>query len=92
MFEVAQAAMDQLGGRRRRSTGEIVLFTKENLETASRSIPRDAAPVYTPANDGEVEGGVHSLSPIARDLIIDDVKTKIFGLQASKTNTRVNDV
>jgi hypothetical protein len=51
ILEVAQAAMHQLGGRRRRVTREAVLFDEHDAKAAARSIARNACAMYSAADD-----------------------------------------
>ena len=46
-FEIAQAAMNELGRGRRRAARKIVLLDKPNGESASGGVARDGAP-FTP--------------------------------------------
>ena len=61
IFEVAQAAVDQLGRPGRRPAGQVVHFTKENGKSASCGVAGDAAAVNSAANDGEVVDLVQAL-------------------------------
>src|SRR6185437_9987220 len=56
MLEVAQAAVDQLGARRRRVRGEIVLFDEQHRQSAPGSVARDARAVDAAADHEQVEG------------------------------------
>ena len=57
MLEVAQPAMDELGGGRRSAGGEVVLLDQQDAQPAAGGIARDAGPVDAAANDGKVEFG-----------------------------------
>ena len=61
IFQIAQAAMHELGRPGRRPARQIIHFTKENRISAAGRIARDAAAIDAAANDGEVE------NPIAKD-------------------------
>jgi hypothetical protein len=54
MLEISEAAVNKLGRGRRSRAAQVTLFDKHNREAASLCIAGDAAPVYTPANDGEI--------------------------------------
>ena len=55
IFEIAQAAMDQFAGTRRRALGQIVLLAQDDRETAARSVPGDAGAVDAAANDEQID-------------------------------------
>ena len=55
MFEVAQPAMDQLGGAAEVAPAEIALFAQEHRPAAPGGVARDAGAVDAAADDGEVE-------------------------------------
>ncbi len=61
IFEVAQAAVDQLGRPGRRPARQVVHFTKENGKSASCGVAGDAAAVNSAADDGEVVDLVQAL-------------------------------
>ena len=70
IFEIAQAAMHQLGRPGRRPARQIVHFTKENGIAAPGRVARDAAAIDTAANDREVKNPVQlTLPPGARPFI-----------------------
>ena len=51
IFEIAQAAMDQLGGGRRGAAGEVVLLAQADRQAAPGRVARDAAAVDAAADD-----------------------------------------
>ena len=55
IFEVAQAAMDQLAAARRGALGEVVLLAQQHLEAAAGGVAGDAGAVDAAADDDEVE-------------------------------------
>ena len=57
VLEVAQPAMDELGGGRRSAGGEVALLDQQHLEAAAGGIARDAGAVDAAADDGEIEFG-----------------------------------
>ena len=63
VFEVPQAAVDQLGAPGRRVRGEIVLFRQQHRHAAARGVPRDARAIDPPADDEQIvdrgSGGRH---------------------------------
>jgi hypothetical protein len=48
MLKIAQAAMNEFGGGRRCSRGEVTLFGKENFQAAACRITGNSAAVYPP--------------------------------------------
>ncbi|MNN50481.1 hypothetical protein D3C81_1650680 [compost metagenome] len=54
MFEVAQAAVDQLAAGRGGMAGQVVLFTKEHGKTASGCIGGNPHTIDATADYGEV--------------------------------------
>src|SRR5436190_2816878 len=54
IFEIAQAAVHELGRPGRRPARQVIHFTKENRVAAARRIARDAAAIYAASDDGEV--------------------------------------
>src|SRR6185437_6798015 len=66
IFEIAQAAMHELGRPGRRPARQVVHFTEENRAAPTRRITRDAAAVNAAADDREVENSVQSRFPGAR--------------------------
>ena len=54
MFEVAQAAVDQLAGVGRGGRGEIARLEQGNLQTPPRCISRNAYPVDAAADDDQI--------------------------------------
>ena len=57
VLEIAQAAVDQLGGGRRGAGGEIVLLDEQHAQAAAGGVAGDAGAVDAAADDGEVEVG-----------------------------------
>ena len=55
-FEIAQAAMDKLGGGGGRGAGIVALLGQHHFQAAARSIARDGRTVDSAANDNEIEG------------------------------------
>src|SRR6185437_10913137 len=55
IFEITQAAMHKLARARRRAFGEIVFLAEQNLQAAAGCIARDAGPVNTSADDGDID-------------------------------------
>ena len=55
IFEIAQAAVDELARARRRSLRKIVLLEQQRRKTAARGVARDAGAVDAAADDDEVE-------------------------------------
>ena len=49
-----EAPMDELGRGGRGATAEVTLLAQKHGEPAADGIARDAAPVDTPSNDGEI--------------------------------------
>ena len=62
VLEIAQAAVDELGGGGRGAGGEIVLLDQEDAQAAAGGVAGDARAVDAAADDGEVEIG-HALIP-----------------------------
>ncbi len=58
IFEIAQAAMHELGRPGRRPARQIIHFTKENSVAPAHRIARDAAAVNAASNDCEVENPI----------------------------------
>jgi hypothetical protein len=54
-FEIAQAAVYQLRGFRRRARREIRLLDQRNLETASRGIARNAGAIDAATHDEKID-------------------------------------
>ena len=54
VLEIAQAAVDQLGGGRRGAGGEIVLLDQQHAQPAAGGVARDAGAVDAAADDGEI--------------------------------------
>jgi hypothetical protein len=54
MFEVAQAAMDELGGGAGGAGAEIARLAEKDPPAATRRIPRDAAAVDPTPDDGQI--------------------------------------
>ncbi|MGY3412222.1 hypothetical protein ACVWZV_008335 [Bradyrhizobium sp. GM5.1] len=65
IFEIAQAAMHQLGRPGRRPARQIVHFAQENRVAAAHRVARDAAAVNTASNNGEVENTIQQTHPPA---------------------------
>ena len=64
IFEIAQAAMHQLGRPGRRPARQVIHFTKENRVAPARRIARDAAAVNAASDDGEIENPIQrNVSP-----------------------------
>ena len=55
IFEIAQAAMDELARARRGAFGEIVLLAQQDGEAAAGGIAGDAGAVDAAADHGEVD-------------------------------------
>ena len=55
VLEVAQAAVDQLGGARRGAAGEVAHLAQEHGQAAAGSVAGDAAAVDAATDDGQVE-------------------------------------
>src|SRR5271170_319412 len=55
VFEVAQAAVDQLARRARRRAGKVALFAKKHRPATAGGVAGDAATVDPAADDGDVE-------------------------------------
>jgi len=68
MFEIAQAAMDQLGRSRGGCARQIALLDHQNRQTTAGGIPRDPAAIDAAADDDQVERRTHPapLSPPRR--------------------------
>src|ERR1700678_4436817 len=63
IFQIAQAAMHELGRPRRRSARQVIHFAKENRISASGGIARDTAAVNAAPYDREVENSIQDVSP-----------------------------
>ena len=61
IFEIAQAAVNQLGRFRRRLTGEIALVDEQHRQAKQRRLARDRAAVDAAADDEEIV--VHHAPP-----------------------------
>ena len=57
VLQIAQAAMDQLRGCRRRARRKIVLLDEHDLEPAPGGIAGDAGAIDAAADDGKIEIG-----------------------------------
>ena len=55
VFEIAQAAMDQLARARRGALRQIVLLAEDHGEAAARGIARDAGAVDAAADDEKID-------------------------------------
>ena len=55
VLEIAQAAVDQLGGGRRGAGREVVLLDQQHAKTAAGGVAGDAGAVDAAADDGEIE-------------------------------------
>ena len=55
MFKIAQSAVNELGGARRRAGSEIVHFGQRNRITTTDGIPCDAASIDAATDDEDVE-------------------------------------
>src|SRR5215475_3385785 len=62
IFEIAQAAMHELGRPGRRPARQVVHFTEKNRVSPASRIARDAAAIHSASNNGEV------VDPIQRTL------------------------
>ena len=65
IFEIAQAAMHELGRPGRRPARQVIHFTKENRIPPARRIARDAAAIDAASNNGEVENPIQTTLPPA---------------------------
>src|SRR5205085_4143159 len=54
IFEIAQAAVHQLGRPGRRPARQVIHFTKENRITTTDRVARDAAAIHAASDNGEV--------------------------------------
>ena len=63
IFEIAQAAMHELGRPGRRPARQVIHFTKENRIAPARRIARDAAAIDAASDDGEVENPIQQTLP-----------------------------
>jgi hypothetical protein len=70
VLEIAQAAVEELGGGGGRRGGEVVHLGQGNLQATARRVARDPAPVDAAADDEDVQDVVgrlpHSLLPVLR--------------------------
>ena len=57
VLEIAQAAVDELGGSGRRAGGEIVLLDQQDAQTPAGGIAGDAGAVDAAADNGQIEVG-----------------------------------
>src|SRR3546814_3178045 len=64
MLQIAQAAMDQLGGGRGGGAGEIAAFGKDHRQTATGSIAGDAGAVHAATDDKEIGRFRHHQSTV----------------------------
>ena len=55
VLQIAQAAMNELGGRRRRAGGEVVLLEQDHPEAAPGGVAGNANAVNAAPDDGEIE-------------------------------------
>ena len=55
VLQIAQAAMDQLRGRRRRARGQVVLLEQHDAQAAPGGIAGDAGPVDAAADHRQIE-------------------------------------
>ena len=55
VLEITQATMHELARARRCAFGEIALFAKQDFQPATSGIARDASPVYSAADDGDID-------------------------------------
>ena len=65
VFEIAQAAMHQLGRPRRGAAGQVIHFAEENRVSPAGRIAGDATAIDAAANDREVENLTQGRSPHA---------------------------
>ena len=69
IFEVAQAAVDELGRSRRGPASQVRFLGEIDGKATAGRIAGDAAAVDAPANDGDVEGRcAHLPSPLRRSI------------------------
>ena len=54
VLEIAQPAVDELGGGRRGAGRQVVLLEQQHAQAAAGGVARDAGPVDAAADDGEV--------------------------------------
>src|SRR5438132_12049984 len=54
IFEIAQAAMHELGRPGRRPARQVIHFTEKNRVSAACRIARDAATIHSASDNGEV--------------------------------------
>ena len=66
VLEIAQAAVDELGARRRRGAAQIALLQQEHGKPAARGIGRNAGAVDAAAGNDEVVG--HGGQPSMRTI------------------------
>src|SRR6202162_6084631 len=66
IFEIAQAAMHELGRPGRRPARQIIHFAQENRITPAHRIARDAAAIDAATDDSEVENPVQRRFPGVR--------------------------
>src|SRR2546430_6483960 len=66
IFEIAQAAMHQLGRPGRRPARQIIHFTEENRIAPARRVARDAAAVDAAPDNREVENPIQRRFPGVR--------------------------
>ena len=55
IFEIAQAAMDELAGARRGALRQIVLLAQDDREAAARRIARDAGTIDAAPDDDQID-------------------------------------
>ncbi len=70
IFEIAQAAMHQLGRPGRRPARQVVHFAQENRIAAAHRIARDAAAVDAATDDSEVENPIQRRPPGVRQFTL----------------------
>src|SRR5438552_1421387 len=68
LFKITQTTVNELGRCRGRAGAEIALFDQQHLEATAGSIARDADPVDTAADHGEIEIG-HALLEMRPELL-----------------------
>jgi hypothetical protein len=66
IFQIAQAAVHELGRPGRRSARQVIHFAKENRIAASGGIASDTAAVNAAPYDREVENSIQDVSPAVR--------------------------
>src|SRR5690606_15914878 len=78
--EVAQAAMDELGGGRRGGAAQIGLLAQEDRQAPPRRIAGNAAAIDAAADDGEIEGAGRQPSLPGRPALGNAERVFVIGL------------